>query len=314
MTIAQTPRQQRTAAAQQNHRFTREQPSSKKPPKPYVYNETFVPSPHAPSHWIRGVNLGGWLVLERYITPYMFSITDCHIQGKLCWFPGQLSAPTTRHGKQDESLLCDITRCQPHRIENVFGEVDYPMDEWTLAEAFNNKSLAAQWLNHHFDTFVTRDDLQALIQAGVTHVRVPLPHFLLGNNILAEEAWVAADRYRYLLRLLQWCRELGLQVWPDMHTAPGSQNGFDNSGQAMASGSSCGGWSGTADHVQRSLNAIQSVTRQIVRDGYGDVVTGFGLLNEPFKDCDKRVYEAFINEGLEIVRQELGRDTHVYIR
>jgi glucan 1,3-beta-glucosidase len=214
---------------------------------------------------------------------------------------------------QDESLLCDSTKCHPHRVPNVFGQVDYPMDEWTLAQAFNDTHIASEWLDHHFEKFVTRQDLLKLVNAGVTHVRVPLPHFIL-NHVLPTEPWVVANRWKYFLRLLDWCRELSIQVWPDMHTAPGSQNGFDNSGQALASGSNCQGWSGSLDHVQRLLTAIRNITREITREGYGDVVTGFGLLNEPFKDCDKRVYDDFVSEGLAVVRQELGNNTHVYIR
>jgi glucan 1,3-beta-glucosidase len=191
--------------------------------------------------------------------------------------------------------------------------MDYPMDEWSLAEAFRNSTLAAEWLNHHFDKFVTRDNVQTLAEFGVTHVRVPLPHWILGN-VLMDEPWVPADRWHYFLRFLDWCREYDIQVWPDLHTAPGSQNGFDNSGQAQATGSSCLGWSRKPEHVARTLEAIRDITRNIKQAGYSDVVTGFGLLNEPFKDCDKHIYQAFVNAGLEIVRQELGQGTHVYIR
>lgn len=41
----------------------------------------------APSQSIRGVNIGGWLVLERYITPSVFAITKCHLDGNPCWYP-----------------------------------------------------------------------------------------------------------------------------------------------------------------------------------------------------------------------------------
>jgi glucan 1,3-beta-glucosidase len=55
------------------------------------------PNPSDPSNnhksWIRGVNLGGWLVLERYIVPSQFAISNCHVQVDLCWYPGQVSAP-----------------------------------------------------------------------------------------------------------------------------------------------------------------------------------------------------------------------------
>ncbi len=35
----------------------------------------------------------------------------------------------------------------------------------------------------------------------------------------------------YLKRLLQWADEIGLKILLDLHGAPGSQNGFDNSGR-----------------------------------------------------------------------------------
>jgi glucan 1,3-beta-glucosidase len=312
-------------------------------PATFDYNESFVRSPHAPSQWIRGVNLGGWLVLERYITPYMFSITDCHTQGQLCWFPGQLSdeAIYDEHTGRRRPLCSNMTMpsnddttnnsssklpprlqqplCTPfNRMTNVFGRADYPMDEWSLGQAFQDQPrAAAEWLNVHLQHFVTPDDLRKLVDSGVTHVRVPLPHWILEQNRtslpLSSEPWIVADRWKYFVRFLGWCRTHQIQVWPDMHTAPGSQNGFDNSGQVLA-GSSCQNWSRQSEHVQRLLTAIQTVTQQIVKEGYGDVVTGFGLLNEPFKDCDKQVYEGFVNAGLEIVRQELGRHAHVYIR
>jgi glucan 1,3-beta-glucosidase len=36
----------------------------------------------------------------------------------------------------------------------------------------------------------------------------------------------------YLRRALGWLDELGLKVNIDLHTGPGSQNGYDNSGRA----------------------------------------------------------------------------------
>ena len=35
----------------------------------------------------------------------------------------------------------------------------------------------------------------------------------------------------YLRRLVKWADELGVKVLIDLHAAPGSQNGFDNSGR-----------------------------------------------------------------------------------
>ena len=190
---------------------------------------TTISSPSETSKsWVRGVNLGGWLVLERYITPYQFSLTDCHVSGDdLCWYPGQLSAPSPNNS---DYKLCDLKKCKPALTKNIFGDLDYPIDEWNLAEAFNDNETAERWLNHHFENFIQRDDLVRIKEVGLTHVRVPLPHWILGD-IRDNEPWIPGDRWKHFVKLCQWCRELGIQVWPNLHTAPGSQNGFDNSGK-----------------------------------------------------------------------------------
>lgn len=179
--------------------------------------------------WVRGVNLGSWLLLERYIVPYQFALTDCHVAGDLCWYPGQLSAPPS---DDPAYKLCDLSQCKP--LKDVDGNVAYPVDEKTLAETFvrygsgdnaTGYHIAEQWLNYHFDNFLRREDLIDLRDAGITHVRVPLPHWMMGD-VVEGESWIVGKRWEYFVRLCQWARELGLQVWPDIHTAPGSQNGF----------------------------------------------------------------------------------------
>jgi len=284
-------------------------------------NETSVdPTNPYRKEWVRGVNIGGWLVLERYITPYMFAVTDCHFQGDLCWYPGQVSAPSSssKITKDENSttsqanILCDFYSCKPQRKVNQFGQLDFPLDEYMLAQAFTDanpthgKEIATEWLNTHFENFVRFEDLAAIRTAGVTHVRVPLPHFILGD-VHEGEPWIPADRWRYFIRLLKWCDELGIQVWPDIHTAPGSQNGFDNSGQSMKD-ITCQRWSSDPQNVARTLQAIHDITYQLGPNGENlqHVVTGFGLLNEPFKDCDRNVYQQFMDEGLRIVRTNLA--------
>lgn len=190
---------------------------------------------YSPSSWVRGVNLGGWLVMERYITPYQFAVTDCHVRGDFCWYPDQLSAPLPNDPLYK---LCDFERCKPFKITNSYGNVDYPVDEKTLAEAFltakNETGLsdqaltdrAEEWFNVHFDNFIQMDDLVALKKAGVTHLRVPLPHWIMGD-VLPDEPWIVGNRWENFVKVCKWARKIGgLEVWPDVHTAPGSQNGF----------------------------------------------------------------------------------------
>jgi glucan 1,3-beta-glucosidase len=284
------------------------------------YTPPVVAETTAPKDWIRGVNLGGWLVLERYIVPYQFAVTDCHVSGDLCWYPQQLSAPPT---DDPDYELCDLYQCKPIlKVPLTGGDPDYPLDEYTLAEAFlkehakdsyRNKEgieIAERWFNAHFDNFITKRDIKALADSGLTHIRVPLPHWIMGD-VKPDEPWIVGSRWEAFLRLCEWAKLYNLQVWPDIHTAPGSQNGFDNSGHALA-GVSCQGWSNDPANVARSLQVIREVTQGIVDAGYGDIVTGFGVLNEPFKDCNRYVYDQFLETAMSIVRSTLGAHTALY--
>lgn len=260
-----------------------------------------MPSNHKHGHqeWVRGVNLGGWLVLERFIAPYFFALTTCHLKGDYRFYDGQIDAPPedSPHYKR-----MNATECRP--------VLPYPEDEWTLSSAFENKELARGWLEFHWDNFVKRKDISDLKESGVTHIRVPLGHWIMGD-IHEGEPWVNGG-WKYFVRLVEWCREDGIQVWPDIHTAPGSQNGFDNSGQLLPS-PTCQNWSNSTENVERSLKAVEDITKAVKDNGMQDVVTGFGILNEPFIDCNVTVTRDFYNKGLKIVRENLGDHAAVYV-
>jgi glucan 1,3-beta-glucosidase len=255
--------------------------------------------------YTRGVNLGGWLVQERWLSPYQFALTDCHIRGDLCWYEGQTGAPIN-------APICNITECKPLRWNEDYPDLDFPKDESTLVEAFDKPEYAERWFNAHFDNYLTKDDLVKIKESGMMAVRVPLPHWILGD-IGQQEDWARSmNRWKYFTRMCEWCREIGLEVWPNIHTAPGSQNGFDNSGIAKLE-PSCYGWDETASHVRRSLDVVAEITGKIVEEGLSDVVQGFGLLNEPFYDCHLGLYKRFAQDGLNLVRANMGLDVQVFV-
>ena len=295
-----------------------------------------IPPPPPPPNevkrqtWMRGVNLGGWLVLERYITPYLFAVTDCHLRGEYCWYPGQLSAPPSN---SPDYKLCDATvraQCTPVlSLSETEQQLDYPIDEHSLGMAFLNAAHSNQhlqgppngrnspgvangeaWLNHHFTNFIQESDIAALAATGLTHLRVPLPHWILGH-VQDDEPWLVGQRWEALVRLAHWARRYQLQIWPDLHTAPGSQNGFDNSGYARTA-ITCGGWADDPRHVQRTLEIIDAITLRIATENLTDVITGFGLLNEPFKDCNHQVYASYLYQAKNLVRRNMGNATAIY--
>jgi hypothetical protein len=83
---------------------------------------------------------------------------------------------------------------------------------------------------------VVRDrDLQELKDAGVTHLRIPMSYWIRGdlnknNDKEGSEQYIRGG-WLYFVRPAKWCRQIGgLTIWADLHGAPGSENGFDNSG------------------------------------------------------------------------------------
>lgn len=132
---------------------------------------------------IRGVNLGGWLVLEPWIVPSLFE---------------------------------------------QFAVTDGVQDQWTFCARLGAKECHRQ-LEKHWDSWLQQSDLKFLAESGINHVRIPVGYWLFGD-IRRGEPWVAGE-LPYLERAIKWCRDLGLHVVLDLHCAPGSQNGFDNSGR-----------------------------------------------------------------------------------
>ena len=56
---------------------------------------------------------------------------------------------------------------------NVGDLVDKIVDEWTYAEFLDIDTYLERMINH-WSTFVTSQDLEKLVEAGISHVRVPV--------------------------------------------------------------------------------------------------------------------------------------------
>jgi glucan 1,3-beta-glucosidase len=132
---------------------------------------------------IRGVNLGGWLVLEPWIVPSLFE---------------------------------------------QFSPKDGVVDQWTFCAHLGKKECKRQ-LEKHWDSWVTEEDMSFLSESGINHVRIPFGYWVFGD-IRADEPWVDGE-LPYLERVVRWAAKYNMHVILDMHCAPGSQNGFDNSGR-----------------------------------------------------------------------------------
>ena len=123
---------------------------------------------------IRGVNLGNWLVLERWMDINLFEGMDA----------------------EDEVWL--VRKNSPEKLEKLYRE--------------------------HRDTYVTEQDFADISAHGANLVRLPVPYFVFGDR----PPFVGC--IEYVDKAFDWAEKYGLTVMLDLHTVPGSQNGYDNGG------------------------------------------------------------------------------------
>jgi len=175
------------------------------------------------------VNIGGWLVLEPWITPSIFQSLD-------------------------QSL----------------GVVD----EYTLTQQLGTEA-AYNILKPHWDSWVTFADFQKIADSGFNTVRIPIGYWAYANPLESGEDFTPGAA-PYIDAAIDWARGTGLKIWIDLHGAPGSQNGFDNSGQKKATP----GWQ-QGDSVAQTLAVLETIQSKYAQASYQDVVVGIELLNEP---------------------------------
>ncbi|PIL35559.1 hypothetical protein GSI_02287 [Ganoderma sinense ZZ0214-1] len=211
---------------------------------------------------IRGVNLGGWFVLEPWITPSIFETTN-------------------------NSNIID---------EYTFGQMQ-------------DSNVASNVLQNHWNTWITEDDFVAIKAAGLNHVRMQIGYWSIpitsaDTNYSTSVTPYISGAWPYLLRALSWAKEHGIHVILDLHGAPGSQNGYDNSGRRGSAS-----WA-QGDNVARTLDLVRFMAAKI-----GGMIDVLELLNEPggFQSDIANVIPQFWKDGYDAVREAAGSSLKVMI-
>lgn len=176
---------------------------------------------------LRGVNLGGWLVLEPWITPSIFQ---------------------------------------------AYPMSDGIVDEYTLCQSLGTQAAHDNVLKPHWENWYTLAHFQKIAASGFNVVRIPIGFWAYDNTNTPYASGAAA----YMDSAIGWARQTGLKVIVDLHGAPGSQNGFDNSGHRIPLPL----WQ-TGDNVQATLDILETIQKKYGASSYDDVIAGIELLNEP---------------------------------
>ena len=166
---------------------------------------------------VKGVKLGNWLVLEKWMSPGLFEGTTAEDE---YYLPTQLPREVYE------------ARIKMHRAE-----------------------------------YISERDFTRIKAIGLDTVRIPVPYFIFGDR----EPFIGC--IEELGRAFNWAEKYGLQILIDLHTAPDSQNGFDNGGLSGV----CL-WSQEPDEVEFELTVLERLAE---RYGTRKGLWGIEILNEP---------------------------------
>lgn len=170
-----------------------------------------------------------------------------------------------------------------------------PVDEYHYTQ-WLGKDEALNRLSQHWGSFYTQQDFYDIASYGFNHVRIPIGYWAY-LQLDGDPYVYGADQY--LEQAIGWARNAGLKVWIDLHGAPGSQNGFDNSGLRDQVS-----WQQDYGNVQLTLDVLDIVSQKYGADQYSDVVTAIELLNEPLGPAlDMNGVKQFFVDGYDTVRR-----------
>ncbi|MBR2995747.1 MAG: cellulase family glycosylhydrolase [Lachnospiraceae bacterium] len=169
---------------------------------------------------VKGVNLGNWLVLEKWMSPELFAGTTAEDE---YYLPTQLSPEVYE------------ARIRQHRAE-----------------------------------YITERDFVTIRALGLNTIRIPVPYFIFGDRAPFIGCIEQLDK------AFAWAERYGLKILIDLHTAPLSQNGFDN-----------GGISGVCKFFQMpdEIEFVYTVLERLAQR-YADRegLWGIEILNEPVSE------------------------------
>uniref|UniRef100_A0A7S1J9Y6 glucan 1,3-beta-glucosidase n=1 Tax=Eutreptiella gymnastica TaxID=73025 RepID=A0A7S1J9Y6_9EUGL len=174
------------------------------------------------------------------------------------------------------------------------------MEDWIFPEYFNgvqprdehglishmggntNPNVTA-FMQHHWDTFLTEEELDNMHEFGITHVRIPVGYWIVDWK--QEDGFVDGGLY-YLNRSIAWLQRRGMKAILDLHALPGAQTpkqSFTACANCYSDGDNRMFWK--EPYLKRGKEAMRRLAwliRAYEEDPTtSNVVQGLELVNEP---------------------------------
>ncbi|CAM9879634.1 unnamed protein product [Chrysoparadoxa australica] len=195
-----------------------------------------------------------------------------------------------------------------------WGETTGIADQKTFSERCHDLGICDKLMDH-WHNFYGPEDFMQMKEFGLNAIRLPLGWWYFAEQIgLSPSSYIVPteklnDRDHPITRVIGWAQDAGLQVMLDLHGAPGSQNGLDNSGVTASpelNRSQWGeSWLYSPDNVGNTVKILAAVAEYCnhIDDSFGmDNVMALEILNEPWAYLDIGRVRDFYVASIEAVR------------
>uniref|UniRef100_A0A7S2XF99 glucan 1,3-beta-glucosidase n=1 Tax=Lotharella oceanica TaxID=641309 RepID=A0A7S2XF99_9EUKA len=217
---------------------------------------------------LRGVNLGGLFVLEPWICP-----------GFADWG------------------------------DEIRDQYTYCKNESVSLSTKTNK------LKDHWASFYSEDDFKLMSKYGINTARMPVGWWYFAEatgldplHYITPDNDIMVDMDHPITKVISWAYKHNIQIILDLHGAPGSQNGLDNSGiRSMDPDAERWGdnWFFSEDFREMTVMTLKTMTHYINmlnKNGLSNVIM-LELMNEPWVFGDMSVVRDFYVDAVTEIRK-----------
>ncbi|KAG8461573.1 hypothetical protein KFE25_001177 [Diacronema lutheri] len=173
---------------------------------------------------LRGVNLGGWLLMERWLVG-----GNAYVNTTCC---GRVESPY--NGTACSTATSELTLTIELRARGELSKID----------VFR-------------DAYVTQGDFALLRARGVNSVRLPIGYWIVDPAVLPRDVgFHQGAGLRHVDDAVRWAGASGLSVVLELHGAPGGQSG------AQTTGSQDHAWTPSSFNASASVEILRTLAQR----------------------------------------------------
>lgn len=244
---------------------------------------------------MRGINFGGWLMMETWIPSLDLEWHD-HLPrlAQEAGIENEFKQALAETGEfLDDTMNVYTYLAQLHQTLSTLADPEsftrYMKRFLQESPVYDAKSLdriarrrfgdygAAQIWNTFHDTWITERDFQLAKAMGFNFVRIPFDYRWFEQD---EQPYQYVDYgFRYLDRAMQWAKAHRLYVMLDFHGAPGGQSPWDHTGELSRAE-----FFKNEEFQRRTAKLWQAIAE---RYRHESILFAYNVLNEPFSASDQ---------------------------